>query len=103
MHTVDAFRLDGVREGDRVVVRGPLWIGGPMISTKVDCPPNHCCNNFGATVTIGALVLEQAGCVGDDSAVCCSVPAFGENVIATGVVKRIDSEWTLVSPVLCIE
>lgn len=103
MNAVDAFQLDQVHEGDRVAVRGPLWIGGPMFSTKVECSPNNCCNEFGATVTIGALALEKAGCVGDDSAVCCSVPAFGQNVIATGVVKLIESEWTLVSPDLCID
>lgn len=103
INAVDAFRLDQVRGGDRIAVRGPLWIGGPMFSTKAKCRNNNCCNQFGATVSVGALSLRDSGCVGDDSGVCCNVPAFGQNVIATGVVKLIESVWTLTSPDLCVE
>lgn len=103
MAAVDAFRLDQFRDGDRVVVRGPLWIGAPMFSTMVKCARNQCCNRVGGPVSVGALFLQELGCVGDNSGVCCTVPAFGQDVIATGVVKLIESEWTLVSPNLCVE
>lgn len=104
MAAVDAFHLGEVREGDRVVVRGPLWIGGTRSTTAAICAPNECCNVVDASVAVGALILgEEPRCFGDNSGVCCSVPAFGQNVIATGVIRPIFSRWTLVSPNLCVE
>jgi hypothetical protein len=102
-YALDAFRVASLREAERVVVRGPLWIGGPLISTKVKCRDGGCCNSFGATITVGSIVLDGVGCTGDDSQVCCTAPAFGQVVTASGVVRLVDSEWTLLSPELCVQ
>jgi hypothetical protein len=101
---LDAFRVEGLREGERVVVRGPLWIGGSLISTLKKCSQSYrCCNRVGATITVGSIVVDGVGCTGDDSEVCCTAPAFGQIVTASGVVRLIGSEWTLHSPELCVD
>ena len=87
---LDAFRVAGLREGERVVVRGPLWIGGPLISTKKKCSRSYsCCNSVGATITVGSIVVDGVGCTGDDSEVCCTAPAFGQVVTAGGAVRLV--------------
>jgi hypothetical protein len=44
-------------------------------------------------------------CEGDESRLCCSAPATGQAIVATGILEwevgRGDSGWTLNDPKLC--
>jgi hypothetical protein len=71
--------------------------------------PTLCCN--ASWVPLGlvseglALRLEDMDCAGDGSRLCCSAPATGQAIIATGVLEwengRGDAGWTLREPQLC--
>jgi hypothetical protein len=47
-----------------------------------------CCDRTTYAVLLtdvgASLALDDFGCRGDDSRVCCSAPAYGQTVIATG-------------------
>jgi len=40
-------------------------------------------------------------CTGDDSRLCCEAPAFGQTVIATGVLTESAHGWGLDNPIVC--
>jgi len=99
-------------------VRGALGVGAlhPRAitgwegsNTKCD-PAVSCCNWREAPALIGgpdgALAIEGLGCAGDESRVCCNTPAYGQNVIASGVLVREPEGqttvgWRLVNASLC--
>jgi hypothetical protein len=88
--------------GRTVSVRGPLVLGAraraprgvrwSLIQQRMTrCGPSECCNHARQPVVIGGveeqLALASIECSGDDSRVCCNAPAFGQTVIATGVLE----------------
>ena len=103
VRTVDAVRLEGAGEGVRTTLRGPLWIGGQVTTTLKGCPPGMCCNQVAAGLSLGVVTLDGLGCGGDASQLCCDAPAFGQIVVATGVLQRSGTAWTLFAPELCLE
>ena len=52
--------------------------------------------------TADVLRLEKLDCAGDDSRLCCDLPALGQPVIATGVLARSRTgDYSLASPTVC--
>jgi len=97
------------RSGQVVQVRGVLGVSG-VFSTMMGCEPGSCCNQTSASVVLvgGHEILMLSGlyCLGDDSRVCCTAPAYGQTVIATGRLDRVTTglaagHWLLVEPTLC--
>lgn len=99
--------------GTTVSVRGTIGVG-TLHSTLVGCKAPDgiaCCNRVGGSVLLAGnppLSLEGMYCSGDDSQACCNAPAYGQTVVATGKLERVDhgsreSTWKLVAPTLCEE
>jgi hypothetical protein len=110
------------QRGKLVRVTGNFVVG-PGGSTLAGCarfspgrgwvePPNAptlCCNGGWAPLGLEsnglALRLEGMECEGDESRLCCSAPAMGQTVVATGTLEwedgRGDAGWTLREPRLC--
>jgi hypothetical protein len=112
-------RHAGVQRGKVVSVMGNFVVG-PGITTLVGCdrwgpretggePPRLCCNGSWAPLGLVsegfALRLEDLECEGDESRLCCSAPATGQAIVATGTLEwqdgRGDSGWMLRDPKLC--
>src|SRR6266542_3916052 len=99
-------------EGQTVSVRGPLLVNGDVTMTLVLCVAEECCNRAWSALILGAnggLRLRGPQCGGDESRLCCPLPAFGQQVVATGTLVR-DSEslpsekrWSLQKFELCLE
>ncbi len=55
------------------------------------------------------IKLDDVRCIGDESRVCCDLPAFGASVIAVGKLvragwlERYGIEWSLKDVRLCTE
>jgi hypothetical protein len=68
-----------------------------------------CCNGSWAPLALVsddcALRLEDMECQGDESRLCCTAPAAGQGIVATGVLDRGDTGrddgWMLRDPKLC--
>jgi hypothetical protein len=100
--------------GERVSVRGALGLALGGISF-VACRKDTCCNGRNLEVFVGGLPngvrLEGLLCGGDESRVCCPVPAFGQTVVATGKivdehegsVTERGGRWALAEATLCTE
>lgn len=104
-----------------VSVRGPLSLGwlrrGPgsksipsrgMVARRAECAPGECCRRDPVAIAVGGgrdeLELGSLACAGDDSRRCCNAPAFGQSVIASGVLARTrDHRWMLKSPRVCAQ
>ena len=107
-----------VAEGETLAVRGPLGLAIRM-STARGCRQDsgdvRCCQHVGLSAFVGspprAVKLAGLGCDGDESRLCCDVPAFGERVVAVGrLVPEHDPaavasgvRWALAEPLLCVE
>jgi hypothetical protein len=102
------------RLGVGPVFRGPWWI--PLADQVSPAPApapgaNSCGDRAEAPVVLQgrkALVLEALSCSGDDSRLCCDAPAYGQSVVATGVLQLsptqgADSAWTLAAVKLCAD
>lgn len=103
--------------GRIVHVRGALGVGAlyprpfAFHSSNASCEPAvSCCEQLETPAVVGgpdgALALEHLGCVGDESRACCNTPAYGQPVIATGVLARKQEEgtaggWRLVNASVC--
>ena len=104
-------RLPSSRPGEVVSVRGPLGVQGEMQSL-VKCPTSdvgqNCCNAASSLVVVGVppdVVAGAGRCGGDESAQCCTVPAFGQTVVMTGKLVRVEGEtppWRIENGVLCV-
>jgi len=96
--------------GTRIVVRGRLAVGR---SHREPCSWNAtCCPNTSRAVVVGAtdldadglLKLENLECRGDDSRLCCNVPAYGQQVRVEGTLERAGvSDFWLKAPQVCQE
>jgi hypothetical protein len=91
--------------GERISVRGVLGLDSPS-STFAACHQTapgitDCCNMASAEVFVGALPngvrLDRLACYGDDSRLCCPVPAFGQVVVATGRIMKETDPFLLAS------
>ena len=105
--------------GGIVRVRGALGVGavvpGPSVGgmnvDRPSCDPAvSCCGHLWARVLVGgadgALAIESMSCSGDESRVCCNAPAYGQSVIASGVLVREQQGqttvgWRLVNVTVC--
>lgn len=104
---------------ERLSVRGRLGMGpGPGtvgMCRQNEGAPQNCCNRSSPRVFVGDIPhgarLAGLTCGGDESRICCEVPAFGQVVVATGyVMNELDSmivsrggRWSLSDVVLCVE
>lgn len=105
--------------GEIVAVRGPLGLA-VMTSTMAACRSldtrRPCCNHLSIAAFVGqppgAAHLVGLGCGGDESRLCCKVPAFGQTVVAIGKLARDEDyldarsagvRWSLVDAHLCTD
>jgi hypothetical protein len=95
--------------GTAVVAGGVLVTTAPGCTRKY-CGKGGCCNRCTASVALAdderaqgpVLLLEGIACNGDDSRVCCDVPAGeGVGVVATGTLTQAGSGWQLTGVTLC--
>jgi len=110
--------------GKDVAVRGPLRYTQPTCTDAI-CRLGECCNHCRAKLVLSehdgvsaftgaadAILLDNIGavdrfiCGGDDSAVCCVVPAAGADVVAQGSrhpagVAAQSRTWALWGTTLC--
>jgi hypothetical protein len=95
--------------GGIVRVRGALGVralgpspfrGGIHYKRKACDSTVACCQSLWAPVLVGdqngALVIDGLYCSGDESRACCNAPAYGQPVIASGVLVREPREYTTV-------
>jgi hypothetical protein len=112
---------DAAAQGGKIVSVTGNFAVGPVTSTLMGCsrwgpfdtgvdPPNApmlCCNRTSAhlgLVSEGfALRLEDLECEGDGSRLCCSAPATGQGIVATGALEwdNGSDDWRLRDPQLC--
>jgi hypothetical protein len=72
---------------------------------RVILAENACCNGCGEMLTLGGLVWltgPQLRCSGDESLICCTVDAHGQEVVARGVVRRRGTLVELEDAALCL-
>jgi hypothetical protein len=107
--------------GKSIRVAGPLILGERsrnrgskpipshnLVARSTRCEPGECCRHdpWRAAIDGGEriLELESLECAGDDSRLCCNVPAFGQEVSASGILRQHNGTgWLLSSPQLCIQ
>jgi hypothetical protein len=103
--------------GQEVHVRGRLGAGRRTFGWANACVMEGfraCCNHEGARIVLGGatetLGLPELSCSGDESLLCCDVPAYGQVVVATGRLTNAapersppDPRWMLENVRLCIE
>lgn len=97
--------------GTAVSVRGALLVGPWHLDS---CRPSSaCCTVAGVRrIALDAwdrdgedhpLILGNLSCVGDDSRLCCQVPAYGQMIRAIGTLKKAPAGYVLGRPTLCQE
>jgi len=92
LNVIEASKLDAsppTKVGEQIAVRGELVVAeGPG---NLSLCVNLCCPSHAMLVFVGrppgAILLADAICKGDESRVCCPVAAFGQSVIAVGVLQ----------------
>ncbi|HEY0466350.1 MAG TPA: hypothetical protein VGC79_19200 [Polyangiaceae bacterium] len=107
--------VDVVTEGDallgkEVVVSGTLGLSLIKKTGSGVCAPGACCHLLEMQIVLvgepdGSLPLRGLTCSGDDSILCCSVPADGQSVVARGRLQKGasgGSKWQLSEPTLCL-
>jgi hypothetical protein len=96
--------------GKEVVVSGTLGLSLIKKTGSGACAPGACCHKLEMQLVLvgeptGSLPLRGFTCSGDDSVLCCSVPAEGQAVIAKGRLQKQaagSSQWQLSEPTLCV-
>jgi hypothetical protein len=91
------------------VVSGTLGLSLIKKTGPGTCAPGACCNKLEMQLVLvgepsGSLPLRGFTCSGDDSVLCCSVPAEGQAVVAKGRLQKQPadtSKWQLSDPTLC--
>lgn len=107
--------VDVVSEGNAVVgkeveVSGTLGLSLLKKTGSGECAPGACCHTLEMQIVLvgepsGSLPLRGLTCSGDDSTLCCSVPAEGQAVVARGRLHQVAaglSKWQLDDPKLCV-
>jgi len=107
--------VDVVTEGDvllgkEVVVSGTLGLSLIKKTGSGTCAPGACCHTLDMQIVLigeptGSLPLRGLTCSGDDSVLCCKVPADGQAVVARGRLRKASagvSKWQLDEPTLCL-
>jgi len=107
--------VDVVSEGEAVLgkeveVSGTLGLSLIKKTGSGACAPGACCHTLDMQLVLvgepnGSLPLRGLTCSGDDSTLCCSVPADGQAVVARGRLRKLDagaSKWQLDDPTLCL-
>jgi hypothetical protein len=105
--------------GERVSVRGALGLALTSSTFGACRQPTpgltNCCNITSTQVFVGGVAngvrLDRFSCYGDESRLCCQVPAFGQVVVATGrIMKETDAfalhrggRFVLADATLCTE
>jgi hypothetical protein len=78
--------------GQMVVVEGPLALTPASPPGAAKCAPGECCHALHMNVVLDgrpdAVALPGFTCRGDDSAMCCDVPANGQVVNVRGKVQK---------------
>lgn len=93
--------------GTRITVRGPLAVGPP----SSECHRRTCCDSVSARFLVvgasdldagGMLLLAGPSCSGDDSRLCCTLPAYGQQVRVEGLLTRWEGgNYVVRSPQIC--
>jgi hypothetical protein len=97
-----------------VSLRGTLGVNS-ILTTEKGCSATDghaCCNTRSGPVVLGGasttIILHGLGCDGDESALCCNAPAYGQTVVATGRLEvnaqrqlPTHSMWRLKDVTLC--
>jgi hypothetical protein len=107
--------VDVVSEGDAVLgkeveVSGTLGLSLLKKTGSGECAPGACCHTLDMQLVLvgepnGSLPLRGLTCSGDDSVLCCSVPADGQAVVARGRLRKPGAgtkQWQLEDPTLCL-
>ena len=107
--------VDVVSEGNAVLgkeveVSGTLGLSLIKKTGSGECAPGACCHTLDMQLVLvgepsGSLPLRGLTCSGDDSTLCCSVPADGQAVIARGKLQKVGTaanQWQLNDPTLCV-
>src|SRR6185369_2431912 len=107
--------VDVVSEGDAVLgkeveLSGTLGLSLIKKTGSGECAPGACCHTLDMQLVLvgeptGSLALRGLTCSGDDSTLCCSVPADGQAVVARGRLRKLGvgaSKWQLDDPTLCV-
>lgn len=107
--------VDVVTQGDalldkEVLVSGTLGLSLIKKTGSGTCAPGACCHTLEMQIVLvgeptGSLPLLGLTCSGDDSALCCSVPAESQAVVARGRLQRAAAglgKWQLRDPALCL-
>lgn len=114
-HVLQRPWVDVVSEGDVVLgkeveVSGTLGLSLIKKTGSGTCAPGACCHTLEMQLVlvgepVGSLPLRGLTCSGDDSALCCSVPADGQAVVARGRLQKATaggSKWQLNDATLCL-
>ncbi len=96
--------------GQMVVVEGPLALTPATQPSTAKCAPGMCCHSLNMNVVLDgrpdAVALPGFSCHGDDSAMCCNVPANGQLVNVRGKVQKAPAtsglKFQLADASLCI-
>ncbi len=107
----DAQIIGDSLEGKTIDVKGQVGLTPAQNTGNANkkCAPNSCCHALRMDITIDgeplALPLVGFSCSGDDSKLCCTVPADGQQVIAHGRLKKSSKsgyKWQLEDATLCV-
>jgi hypothetical protein len=107
---VDVVTEGNAVAGKEVEVSGTVGLSLVKKTGGGECAPGACCHTLDMQLVLigepnGSLPLKGLTCSGDDSTLCCSVPADGQAVVARGKLKKITaglSQWQLIDPTLCV-
>jgi len=94
--------------GKVIEVKGGLGLTGSNALSRV-CAPGECCHSLRFGMVLEGrevLFFPSLTCAGDDSKVCCSMPAEGQVVMAHGKLERAKGpgivKWQIRNPTLCV-
>lgn len=78
--------------GTEISAMGNVGVTPTKAPKPGKCEPGECCHSLSFAMVVdgtpSALLLKGFGCAGDDSKLCCTVPADGQEVIAKGRLEK---------------
>jgi hypothetical protein len=91
----------------RITIRGPLLVRSDPEARDERLEGERCHLVDPAPIVVGASVaasirLDGLVCRGDQSRRCCTIPAYGQTVVARGQPERDGGSWVLRGPDLCV-